>query len=322
MAQHHGSPDVGGWFRTAQAGREIPRASKGWGPPEDAAFGLQSTALEVAAAAEALRGRPTMILTGAGTSTASGLPDYRGPGAIPRSPMTYQEFVSSDSSRRHYWARSTVGWPSFRVAQPNRVHDLVAHLAATLPVMGVVTQNVDGLHQAAGSEPVLDLHGRLATVSCLACGSGIGREVLQATLLDMNPGVASRLDDLALQAASLPDGDAEVDRTEEFLYPDCPRCGGVLKPDVVYFGENADPAVVTASFDLLDSSDALLVLGTSLSVMSGLRFVRRAARDNKRIIIVNDGATRGDALATHRIHGRLETVLEEFVGSLLNPLPH
>ncbi|RMB62414.1 NAD-dependent protein deacetylase [Tessaracoccus antarcticus] len=262
-----------------------------------------------------------MVLTGAGTSTASGLADYRGPGAIPRSPMTYQEFVSSDIARRHYWARSTVGWPSFRVAQPNRVHHLVADLATVLPVTGVVTQNVDGLHQAAGSNPVLDLHGRLATVSCLTCGTVIDREALQATLLELNPEFASRLDYLARQAAGLPDGDAEVDRTEEFIYPDCPVCRGVLKPDVVYFGENADPAVVNASFDMLERSDALLVLGTSLSVMSGLRFVRRAARDSKRVIIVNDGTTRGDDLATHRIHGRLESVLEEFVGSLSN-LPH
>ncbi len=303
---------MGGWFRTARVGRAV-QPSKAWGEPEDASFGRLSPPEEVRAAAESLRGRATMVLTGAGTSTASGLPDYRGPGAVPRSPMTYQEFVSSDSSRRHYWARSTVGWPSFRVAQPNRVHELVAQLATVVPITGVVTQNVDGLHQAAGSGPVLDLHGRLASVSCLSCGAVMDRETLQTTLLRMNPDVASRVDDLARQAATLPDGDAEVDRTDQFAYPHCPVCGGLLKPDVVYFGENADPEVVTAAFDLLDVSGTLLVLGTSLSVMSGLRFVRRAVRDGKDVVIINDGATRGDELATHRVHGQLQDVLEEFL---------
>lgn len=306
---------MGGWFRTAQVGRAVQPA-RAWGAPDDASFGLQSPPEAIREAAESLRGRPTMVLTGAGTSTASGLPDYRGRGAIPRAPMTYQEFVSSDSSRRHYWARSTVGWPSFRVAQPNRVHELVARLGDVLPLTGVVTQNVDGLHQAAGSGPVLDLHGRLASVSCLSCGAVMDREALQTKLLAMNPDVASRVDDLARQAATLPDGDAEVDRTDEFSYPHCPVCGGLLKPDVVYFGENANPDVVTAAFDLLEASEALLVLGTSLSVMSGLRFVRRAARDGKDIVIINDGATRGDELAGHRIHGRLEDVLEDVVAIL------
>lgn len=230
--------------------------------------------------------------------------------------MTYQEFVSSDDSRRHYWARSTVGWPSFRVARPNVVHEQVVSLATVLPVTGVVTQNVDGLHQAAGSGPVLDLHGRLSTVTCLSCCTVSDREALQQRLLELNPGFAARLDDLAEQTALLPDGDAEVDRTEEFVYSDCAVCGGVLKPDVVYFGENACKEVVTAAFDLLDASEALLVLGSSLTVMSGLRFVRRASRDGKPIIIINDGATRGDDLATHRLHGRLEAVLGEIIRPL------
>ncbi len=260
-----------------------------------------------------------MILTGAGTSTASGLADYRGRGAIPRAPMTYQEFVSSDDSRRHYWARSVVGWPSFRAARPNAVHHQVASLATVLPVTGVVTQNVDGLHQAAGSGPVLDLHGRLSTVTCLSCGTVVDREALQRSLLELNPGVAARLDHLAEQAASLPDGDAEVDRTEDFVYADCPVCGGMLKPDVVYFGENASKEVVTAAFDLLDASDGLLVLGSSLTVMSGLRFVRRASRESKPIVIINDGATRGDELATHRLHGQLEDVLTQLIAALAGP---
>lgn len=260
-----------------------------------------------------------MVLTGAGVSTSSGLPDYRGQGAVPRTPMTYQEFVSSPTSRQRYWARSAVGWPSFRVARPNRAHELVAQLADVVPVTGVVTQNVDGLHQAAGSGPVLDLHGRLATVSCLTCGTTEDRDTMQTTLLRLNPDVADGLERLARQAEALPDGDAEVDRIDQFVYPDCVVCGGVLKPDVVYFGENADPAVVTAAFDLLEVSDTLLVLGTSLTVMSGLRFVRRAARDEKTIVIVNDGPTRGDELATHRVHGRLDVLLNSFVTILSGP---
>lgn len=318
MSQYNASPDVGSWFRTAQAGRSVV-PSKTWGAPDEAHFGLESAPEDLTAAVGVLRGSPTMLLTGAGTSTASGLPDYRGPGAIPRSPMTYDEFVSSESSRRHYWARSAVGWPSFRVARPNRVHHLVAQLAEVLPVSGVVTQNVDGLHQAAGSSPVLDLHGRLQWVSCLSCGTAVDRDAMQDTLLRLNPAVSDRLEQLALEAATLPDGDAEVDRTGQFVYPDCAVCGGLLKPDVVYFGENADPAVVTAAFDLLEASDTLLVLGTSLTVMSGLRFVRRAARDGKDIVIVNDGPTRGDELATHRIHGQLDDVLGQFLALLAGP---
>lgn len=315
MAEQQVPPDVGGWFRTARVGRSgLP--SRGWGPPEDSSFGVVSPPTDVKAAAEAVRDLQTMILTGAGASTASGLADYRGRGAIPRAPMTYQEFVSSDDSRRHYWARSTVGWPSFRVARPNLVHHQVVSLATVLPVTGVVTQNVDGLHQAAGSGPVLDLHGQLSTVTCLSCGAVADREALQRRLLQLNPHVAARLDDLAEKAASLPDGDAEVDRTDEFVYADCVVCAGVLKPDVVYFGENADKEIVTAAFDLLDASEALLVLGSSLTVMSGLRFVRRAAREGKPVVIVNDGATRGDDLATHRIHGRLEVVLADFISAL------
>ncbi len=321
MSQQQVPPDVGGWFRTARVGRSVLQ-SQAWGPPDDSSFGLVSPPGDVIAAARALRNAATMVLTGAGTSTASGLSDYRGRGAIPRAPMTYQEFVTSDDSRRHYWARSAVGWPSFRVARPNAVHEQVASLGRMMPITGVVTQNVDGLHQAAGSGPVLDLHGRLSTVTCLSCGTVVDREALQRRLLELNPSVAARLDDLALQAESLPDGDAEVDRTEDFVYASCVVCGGVLKPDVVYFGENASREVVTAAFDLLDASDALLVLGSSLTVMSGLRFVRRASRDGKPIVIINDGATRGDDLATHRLHGRLEDVLATVLRVLNDPQRH
>lgn len=312
-------PDVGGWFRTAVG--HVPGAPRirSWEPL--GGFGKQSTPGEVDAAAEALRGVATMLLTGAGVSTASGLPDYRGRDATVRNPMTYQEFVGSDLARRRYWARSTVGWLAFSAAQPNESHRRIVELADAVPVTALVTQNVDQLHQKAGSRDVVELHGSLSGASCLACGAKMDRDRMQAAVLDLNPDWAARLPELAAQAATAPDGDAEVDRTDSFQYPDCPHCGGILKPDVVFFGENARPEVVRSAFDALDRAEALLVLGSSLTVMSGLRFVRRAAKEGKRVVIVNDGDTRGDALATHRIHGQLSDVLATFCHRLSTQAP-
>ena len=307
-------PDVGGWFRTATNAVALP-SSPSWGPGTGG-FGRRSHDDDLAAAADLFRGRPTMVLTGAGMSTGSGLPDYRGRDAVPRCPMTYQEFVGSDLSRRRYWARSTVGWRWFAGARPNAAHHALADLGALTPLTGVVTQNVDGLHQAAGSRPVLDLHGALDRVICLDCRDLVDRHRMQEQLLALNPRFAGRLDELAVESRTAPDGDAEVDRTEDFAYPDCPRCGGMLKPDVVFFGENADRAVVERAMSLLDQAAALLVLGSSLSVMSGLRFVRRAVQRGIDVLIVNDGATRGDELATLRIHGRLEDVLSRWAEEL------
>lgn len=308
-----GIPDVGGWFRTAV---DQPRAKRiqAW-QPNPGEYGRISDDATLAVAADALRGSRMAVLTGAGMSTDSGLPDYRGADAVPRSPMTYQEFTGSDTSRRRYWARSTVGWEAFVRARPNRSHELLAGLASLVPVTAVITQNVDGLHQAAGSDPVIDLHGRLATVSCLSCGVAVDRVALQAELLRRNPCVAARLADLAQQAMTAPDGDAEVDRSEDFVYVDC-GCGGVLKPDVVYFGENARADLVAAAYHALERADALLVLGTSLSVMSGLRFVRRGAKDGKPVVIMCDGPTRGDDLATVRVHGRLSDLLQRLSAAL------
>lgn len=307
--------DVGGWFRTALDGAVVLPNTAAWGPGTGD-FGRASHDDDLAAAADLFRGRPTMVLTGAGMSTASGLPDYRGRDAVPRSPMMYQEFVGSDLSRRRYWARSTVGWPSFAAARPNEAHRLLAHLGQLTPLTGVVTQNVDGLHQEAGSRPVVDLHGNLARVACLECGHIFDRHRLQAQFLALNPRFAAQLGQLAADASAAPDGDAEVDRTQDFAYPDCPICGGMLKPDVVFFGENAHREVVAEANRVLDRSDVLLVLGSSLTVMSGLRFARRAAREGRDVIIGNDGATRGDDVATLRIHGRLQQVLEFWVSHL------
>lgn len=298
--------DVGGWFRTAGVEPQPGRVVR-WGP--GAGYGRSSGPEVVDAALRAFAHRPTMFLTGAGISTASGLPDYRGQGARVRHPMTYQEFVGSDVARRHYWARSFVGWHSFRRAVPNESHTLLARLQDLTPMSAVVTQNVDGLHQLAGSRDVIDLHGSLARVTCLGCGHVVGRDRLQEQLLGLNPGFAARLEWLSRDADHAPDGDAVVDRTGSFEYPACESCGGMLKPDVVFFGENADPSVVNRAFEALERSEALVVLGTSLTVMSGLRFVRRAARDGLSVVIVNDGDTRGDEHAVHRIHGRLSPVL-------------
>lgn len=304
--------DVGGWFRTAHENGAVMADTSVWGPAEGG-FGRVSDPDDVAAGLEVFRGRPTMVLTGAGMSTGSGLPDYRGRDSRPRSPMTFQEFVSSDLSRRRYWARSTVGWRAFGRAEPNAGHLALAELGRLTNLTGIVTQNVDSLHQRAGSHPVVDLHGSLERVMCLSCSRSIQRDQLQERLVSLNPRFASRLDELAADSRTAPDGDAEVDRTSDFVYPACPTCGGMLKPDVVFFGENADRDTVIRANHLLDHADVLLVLGTSLTVMSGLRFVRRCAREGRDVIIVNDGPTRGDDLATLRLHGRLEPVLESWV---------
>ncbi|MDO5661932.1 MAG: Sir2 family NAD-dependent protein deacetylase [Brachybacterium sp.] len=312
--------DVGRWFSTAARPpsdhrRGLPRMPA-WGPTPGDTFGHRSPPEVRDAALAAIRGRPTTILTGAGVSTASGLPDYRGQDAVPRTPMTYQEFTGSDLARRRYWARSTVGWTQFSQAAPNIGHLRIAELADRLPITGVITQNVDGLHQEAGSAPVIDLHGRLDRVRCLGCESLVGREQHQQRMLAMNPGFAEQLPQLAADAAQAPDGDAEVDRTSSFRYPGCGLCGGILKPDVVFFGESARRALVAESFALLEQSRALLVIGSSLTVMSGFRFVRRALADGRQVVILNDGPTRGDAIATHRVHGRLEEVLGAWIQTL------
>lgn len=255
-------------------------------------------------------GRRWVALTGAGMSTDSGIPDYRGPSAPPANPMLYDEFVSDEANRRRYWARSMLGWQSFRRAEPNAGH---AALVGAPGLAGVVTQNVDGLHEAAGSSPVVDLHGRIDRVACLTCRTYSGRADLQQRLQELNPHIdgylpagAAELDSARLR----PDGDAIVDRWADFVVAPCEVCGGVLKPDVVFFGESARREVVASAYELVDSADALVVLGSSLTVMSGLRFVRHASRLGKPIAIINRGPTRGDDRADVRLDdGTSETVL-------------
>ena len=261
------------------------------------------------ALADLLRGRSVAVLSGAGVSTESGIPDYRGPDTRENdhTPIRYREFLTEPETRRHYWARSAVGWPAFDAATPNAGHRALARLEAAGVVTGIITQNVDRLHQEAGSERVVELHGALAEVVCLDCGTLSSRRALQDRLLHLNPGWPQEADELA------PDGDAELPRsaTRSFTVPDCQACGGTLKPKVVFFGEDTAPAPVERAWTLLAEADALLVTGSSLTVYSGFRFVRKAARANQPVGIVNLGPSRGDALAKVCVDGKTGEVLPQ-----------
>ncbi len=250
-----------------------------------------------------------VVLTGAGLSTDSGIPDYRGPSSAARAPMTFQEFVSGPVPQRRYWARSYVGWSRMAHAEPNPGHQALAALDPQL----LITQNVDGLHERAGSQRVVALHGRIAEVICLSCRRTTPRDAFQRQLAGVNPGYLERFE----STQSLPDGDVDLDSTEGFELPGCRVCDGVMKPDVVFFGENVPAERVArcyASVDrLAETGGALLVAGSSLTVMSGLRFVRRAAKQGTPIVIVNRGATRGDELATHRVDAGCSEFLADLV---------
>lgn len=261
---------------------------------------------------ELLTGRRTVVLSGAGCSTESGIPDYRGPSGTlrHRTPMRFQEFAGSETARRRYWARSMVGWPRFKEARPNAAHAALARLEQDGVVGGVITQNVDGLHQAAGSVSVVELHGSLARVRCLTCDRLETRSEIQTRLAEMNPVFAPDV------MSAAPDGDAHLapDVEASFRVPSCP-CGGVLKPDVVFFGESVPKDWLQRSWDLFDEADVLLVAGSSLEVFSGRRFVLRATERGMPIAIVNLGVTRCDAEAQVRIEGRLGEVLSFLAGS-------
>lgn len=264
--------------------------------------------------AHLMQGRLTLVLSGAGISTESGIPDYRGPHGSMRTrhPMQYRDFVESENGRRRYWARSAIGWARVGQALPNAGHVAIARLEQLGIVSGVITQNVDGLHQAAGSRNVLELHGTLAEVRCMSCGLLESRDHLQGRLLAENSG----RDFAAVEAA--PDGDAEVsiEAGAAFSVPTCLRCGGVLKPDVVFFGESVPKPRVEIAWKMLAESEVLLVVGSSLAVFSGYRFVEQAARENKPVAIVNRGETRGDDVAAVRIEGPLGEVLPLLLNAL------
>ncbi len=245
------------------------------------------------------RHRRLFVLTGAGCSTDSGIPDYRdADGGWKRSPpVSYQSFMSSAAVRQRYWARSFVGWQHLRRAAPNAAHEALARLEQQGRLELLVTQNVDGLHQAAGSMNVIDLHGRLDTVQCMDCHGLVSREELQAELLWRNPAWGG------LQGQPAPDGDAELGGLsfDEFAAPSCARCAGVLKPDVVFFGESVPRERVIAAMRGLERADAALVVGSSLMVYSGYRFVQAAAQSGKPVAAVNLGRTRADGLLTLKV---------------------
>jgi NAD-dependent deacetylase sirtuin 4 len=249
-----------------------------------------------------LEGRRVLALTGAGISTESGIPDYRGPQTKhrERKPVQHRDFVGSAAARARYWARSALGWPRFRAFEPNAGHRALARLG--LPI---VTQNVDRLHTKAGSQNVIELHGTLYFVRCLACGAAESRDGLQARLLELNPAAASWSFTLA------PDGDADIpaEALERFHVPGCVGCGGVLKPDVVFFGDNVPAPRVQQVIDQLHACDALLVVGSSLHVWSGYRFVLAAAERGLPVAILNLGETRGDAHAALKIDAPAGEVL-------------
>jgi NAD-dependent SIR2 family protein deacetylase len=251
------------------------------------------------------------ILSGAGLSTESGIPDYRGPtGALrARLPMTIAEFTGSAQARRRYWARSHRGWRRMSAAAPNAGHAAVAAMQAAGLVRGIITQNVDGLQQRAGARDVIELHGSLAEVVCLRCGARSDRARLDARLRAANPDLTESAATAAVASSSdRPDGDVELaeDEVESFTRVACEACGSdMLKPDVVFFGENVPRERVDRCYELVEDAASLLVVGSSLTVMSGLRFVHRAEREGIPVAIVNRGATRGDPSATVRIDGAL-----------------
>jgi NAD-dependent SIR2 family protein deacetylase len=247
-----------------------------------------------------LQGRRVTVLTGAGMSTDSGIPDYRGPDSPPSNPMTIRQFTSDPEFRQRYWARNHLGWRHMDRTLPNAGHRALAALERAGVVTGVSTQNVDLLHSKAGSRRVIDLHGSYARVICLDCGYSMSRAALADLLEAANPGFAAKAAAVGGIAVA-PDADAVVSDTASFTVVDCPRCAGMLKPDIVYFGENVPKERVEQAYSLVDEADALLVAGSSLTVYSGYRFVRHAAAAGMPIAIINRGRTRGDDLADVKI---------------------
>jgi NAD-dependent SIR2 family protein deacetylase len=250
-------------------------------------------------------GGSVVALTGAGLSTDSGIPDYRGPSSPKRSPMTYQEFVSGRLAQQRYWARAHVGWRRLAEAAPNPGHRALVAMERCGVLAGLITQNVDGLHEAAGQRDMVALHGRVSQVVCLSCRRVSQRAELDALLARLNPGFAERSVPLA------PDGDAVLDTVAGFRIARCVWCGGALKPDVVFFGENVPRERAERCTAMVAQASALLVAGSSLQVMSGLRFVRQARRTGIPVIVINRGPTRGDDLVTLKIHAGCSESLTE-----------
>lgn len=274
--------------------------------------------LGLSALVDLLAGRRLAVLGGAGCSTESGIPDYRGAGAHPdRRPIQHQEFVRDPRARQRYWARSLRGWPKLRQARPNPGHEALASLEAAGRLSALLTQNVDSLHQAAGSREVIELHGALRRVRCLGCGALSERDALQERLLAANPGEVGEGGALD-EAEAAPDGDARLadEAINGFDVPACEACGGVLMPDVVFFGGTVPAERVARAREAVEGAQALLVVGTSLTVFSGFRFVRYAVAAGLPVAIINQGPTRGDPLATLKVEATLGATLPTLVHAL------
>jgi NAD-dependent SIR2 family protein deacetylase len=257
-----------------------------------------------------------VALTGAGISTESGIPDYRGPETRrrARNPVRYNAFLDNEAARRRYWARSFLGWPKIRDAKPNAAHRTLSSLEAAGLCLGVITQNVDRLHEKAGSKSVVELHGGLHRVRCLSCHRMEDREALQGRIFDANPRWNATIEDVA------PDGDVEISREMEegFSAPGCLHCQGPLKPDVVFFGENVHKATLQSAWDLFDHAEAILVVGSSLEVYSGRRFVLEAKKRSMDIVVVNVGKTRAHDDVTLHLEGRAGELLPELENGLMS----
>ncbi|MBO9538895.1 NAD-dependent protein deacetylase [Herbaspirillum sp.] len=271
---------------------------------------------ELAALAHLLFARgQVLVLTGAGISTASGIPDYRDEDGVRRGRLPIQgaEFRASEAARKRYWARSMLGWPRLAQARPNAAHLAIAQLEAAGRVAGVLTQNVDGLHQQAGSRRVIELHGSIHAVRCLSCGTMHERAQVQEELERLNPALAHA------EAAALPDGDAQLepDADADFHVPPCGRCGGMLQPDVVFFGDGVPAARSAEAEQAVHACDAMLVVGSSLMVLSGFRFARMAAQAGKSLAAINRGLTRADPLLALKLAASAESVLPRLALLLL-----
>lgn len=249
------------------------------------------------------------VLTGAGVSTDSGIPAYRDHNGrwLRSDPIQHQDFINSHPFRQRYWARSLLGWQSMRRAKPNAAHTALAAMENSGRIHQLVTQNVDGLHQAAGSQSVIDLHGNLQHVICLQCNTSSARSAMQTRLAAANPQLSESVSSMR------PDGDAEIDALDlsEVSVPNCELCNGVLKPDVVFFGASVPKPRVQQALDSLAEADALLVVGSSLKVYSGFRFCKTAQQLGKPIVIINQGITRADDIATLKIEQNCGTALAE-----------
>ncbi|OCG73210.1 Sir2 family NAD-dependent protein deacetylase [Microbacterium sediminis] len=268
-------------------------------------------AAQVGRAIDALSGRRIAVLTGAGVSTDSGIPDYRGEGAPKRNPMTAQTFLSDEAARRRYWIGSHLGWRAFSAAAPNPGHEAIAALERADVATGVITQNVDGLHLRAGSRRVVELHGTMRRVFCLQCGQVFDRRDIGARLEAANPWIT-----VPENVPLGPDGDVLPESSEDFVVPVCTVCGGMLKPEVVFFGEYIPAEKFREAEQLVASADALLVAGSSLVVNSGIRLVERARRRRLPVVIVNRGETKADARATVKIDAGTSPVLTELARAL------